>query len=161
MASRDVEPKQVASKTPAGPPGGSEEPDRKDFTATGAEKGGTMDVDTMLREHHAVSVSIKGVAILQKMETRELGGGGGGGGSEVLGSKAAPTPASLAAKVQSAASTTGVFVTQSADEMCVYVSISIRALLAFEYHGSTQYPIIHTVRQGQGGGGGGRDPRPL
>jgi hypothetical protein len=120
MASRDVEPKQVASKTPAGPPGGSEEPDRKDFTATGAEKGGTMDVDTMLRGHHAVPVSIKGAAILQKMETRELGGGGGGGGgSEVLGSKAAPTPASLAAKVQSAASTTGVFVTQSAEEVCV------------------------------------------
>lgn len=116
MARRDMEPMEVASKTSARPPGGSEEPDRKDFTVTGAEMGSTMDVDTMLREHHSVPVSIKGAAVLQKMETRKLGGCGGGG-SEVLGSKAAPTLTSLAAKVQSAASKTGVFVTQSAEEV--------------------------------------------
>ncbi len=107
----------VASKSPAVPPGKSEEPDRKDFTAKAPKEArGGSDVETLLKEHHAVPVTTKGAAVLQAMETRELGGGPGQGGSEVLASKAAPLPASLAAKVQSAAATTGVFEAQSAEE---------------------------------------------
>jgi hypothetical protein len=119
MASRrdDVEGMNVATKGTAGPPPDqSEDPDRKDFTASKETPGGT-NVEAMLKEHHAVSVTTKGAAVLQAMETRELGGGPGQGGTEVLGSKAAPLPASLAAKVQSAAATTGVYVTQSAEEV--------------------------------------------
>lgn len=76
MTSRAVEPVDVAPKAPAGPPGGSEEPDRKDFTASAKKvEAGTVDVDTVLREHHAVPVSTKGAAVLQAMETREMGAG--------------------------------------------------------------------------------------
>lgn len=121
MASCAVEPMDVAAKAPAGPSGGSDEPDRKDFTASAAKEveGGTVDVGTVLREHHAVPVSTKGAAVLQAMDTREMGAGveASTGEREVLGGKAAPSPASLAAKVQSAAATTGVYVTQSADEV--------------------------------------------
>ena len=118
MASLEVEPMDVVTKAPAGPPSGSGEADRKDPTASAQEvQGGTVDVDTVLREHHAVPVSTKGAAVLQAMETRKMGAGvEGSAESEVLGSKATPSPASLAAKVQSAAAT-GVYVTLNADEV--------------------------------------------
>lgn len=94
---------------------GAEQPAER----SGQMRGGT-DVKTVSPEHHTVAVTPKGSAVLQAMEAREVSGGQGGG-SEVLASKAAPLPASLAARVHHAANTTGVFVTDSPEEVVGFV----------------------------------------